>query len=1286
MIEEIIPKSSLYHPISFAIDSNNDHIYWSDSSYNAVIRSNLDGLNGTVIINGSFGVGHLTIDQKNSLIYFMDDEVGSIERCTLDGDDQVTVISDSVMTKKSRISLDFDGGRILWSVRNVIRSAFFNGSDVQEIKGYGYSYSWYSINGLAVHNDNLYYTDNWGRYVNKVDRSGSNFARAARVHNRINDLKIYHGRVIKDPCVTHTRLENAEKRSTGFLADWTSEESISDDMLKEGWYRIFSENGDDMPTTQLPGTKFCGTANPFWLNGTLPTFKDGNMTVQVCMQTSQNICEESVNIMIRNCDGYNVYYLLPTPANSAYCFGSGPVHCPGTMSSETEYYPGCSSNYPTDTVHVEVEALLTEGEIIPIPFVDPTPSLIPIFKCQFEDQSSGSYAYDVYWLICGNVIKYNTNLLFKDIEDATNLKETDWHDKYKMNMEVKCAIRMRNSRGSTPGPYLYTSIFRAGLYSDRTHFTVTEGESINITFTSTVPVGCISSHPVFRSQCDLNFYLSQPSYSASTCINNVIKRDIVFKTEFCGIKVGNLDWMDKRTVQVYGYNDGMYNINNRYAYLRLFTSSKYISTQNNIWRDVQINQITVKVVDKDSVLKNRLCQSYNDPHFRTFDGLYYDYMGVGEFVMYRNDIGPYWVHALFTSCGSRFPGTSCICGIAIRSKESLFVLRTCEKISRTGKYLLQQPVVSLTYCDKPDMVIEHTNNNYKIILPIATEIQFSIARRFISVISIKPAVKDINTAKGLCGVPSTSEDPSDDFTHREYGPINDGQIFADSWRISSEMVNEQLFNEEPEFLKTDNDANNPIVIVDNPDLATYCSCDHPYWSTDQLDDVNSVKCNLTESTEQCSEPSNAFDSFVRYDSCFQPLPQPQRRRRSVNFPHKLSKRSLNKNDDELDFKPLTYSDYVNETHIEPPATFRNGWTYDGAYTICFNSINDALQNDMYKDYVDVPVEKFIEACVKDIEVAGDTMFVTDTVNAMVTSILTELVKTELLYTKKSADGSQTLLEYFASGLCLNNCSDNGICKSGVCSCESGHVGEDCSYNTSSPPTGISLPFNGECKLTARLCEAINVFGEFVSSSVWCKRRHFQILENDLLYTPSDELVLAEYRNPFMLTLNLPASRKKISVNNAVLSEGYDISFSYDGQNFGEETSILIYDDFKYSCNTTTKTCISLIVDESADETNTKTNVIMILVPVAVSGVVIIAIIGVVCFKLMTKASKAKIASYGDEPDQKTTSSENWIGRENTVSELEFNLEETTDVDVFAMQYAPRKENIDVWNGGFKTSK
>ena len=53
--------------------------------------------------------------------------------------------------------------------------------------------------------------------------------------------------------------------------------------------------------------------------------------------------------------------------------------------------------------------------------------------------------------------------------------------------------------------------------------------------------------------------------------------------------------------------------------------------------------LQITVIDKDSTLTNRLCQSYNDPHITTFDGKPYDYMEIGEFVMYRNDKGSFWV-------------------------------------------------------------------------------------------------------------------------------------------------------------------------------------------------------------------------------------------------------------------------------------------------------------------------------------------------------------------------------------------------------------------------------------------------------------------------------------------------------------------------------------------------------------------------------------------------------------------------------------------------------------------
>lgn len=41
---------------------------------------------------------------------------------------------------------------------------------------------------------------------------------------------------------------------------------ISDEYLETSWYRIKSENGDQMPTYP-PGSFHCGTKNPIWMKG-----------------------------------------------------------------------------------------------------------------------------------------------------------------------------------------------------------------------------------------------------------------------------------------------------------------------------------------------------------------------------------------------------------------------------------------------------------------------------------------------------------------------------------------------------------------------------------------------------------------------------------------------------------------------------------------------------------------------------------------------------------------------------------------------------------------------------------------------------------------------------------------------------------------------------------------------------------------------------------------------------------------------------------------------------------
>lgn len=121
-----------------------------------------------------------------------------------------------------------------------------------------------------------------------------------------------------------------------------------------------------------------------------------------------------------------------------------------------------------------------------------------------------------------------------------------------------------------------------------------EGESVNITLTSTVPVGCIVSNSDFRkSQCHQNIYVFQPNIDENTnqCANGLAKKDILFKSQFCGIKLGSSDWQKNTFLQVYGFSDGLYNFQARTTYIRLSVTS--VSMFNDLWMNLQVPDIKV---------------------------------------------------------------------------------------------------------------------------------------------------------------------------------------------------------------------------------------------------------------------------------------------------------------------------------------------------------------------------------------------------------------------------------------------------------------------------------------------------------------------------------------------------------------------------------------------------------------------------------------------------------------------------------------------------------------------
>ncbi|CAG2228915.1 unnamed protein product [Mytilus edulis] len=166
----------------------------------------------------------------------------------------------------------------------------------------------------------------------------------------------------------YTYYDSKRREALGWLQFQMSTDTVINDvLLTNGWYRIISSIGDDMPTDP-PDSLKCGTWFPIWLNGSLP------------------------------------------------------VPCPYAHSSETGFYPDCTKKNVTS---VEVLVDLVLGPPITTYFDG---SLVTAFMCKFKEvlrDGGGEFMYDVHWFINEESVILHTGISFNNIS-STNLIESDW--------------------------------------------------------------------------------------------------------------------------------------------------------------------------------------------------------------------------------------------------------------------------------------------------------------------------------------------------------------------------------------------------------------------------------------------------------------------------------------------------------------------------------------------------------------------------------------------------------------------------------------------------------------------------------------------------------------------------------------------------------------------------------------------------------------------------------------------------------------------------------------------
>ena len=108
-------------------------------------------------------------------------------------------------------------------------------------------------------------------------------------------------------CQNYQSLTSANRKNT-----YVTISAGCDSGLGPGWFRFQGDAGTKMPTSCVTDNR-CDTHAPGWLNGAHPSVADGKVTRQVCFNYFSNCCIWSINIQLRNCGDYFVYYISGTP-------------------------------------------------------------------------------------------------------------------------------------------------------------------------------------------------------------------------------------------------------------------------------------------------------------------------------------------------------------------------------------------------------------------------------------------------------------------------------------------------------------------------------------------------------------------------------------------------------------------------------------------------------------------------------------------------------------------------------------------------------------------------------------------------------------------------------------------------------------------------------------------------------------------------------------------------------------------------------------------------------------
>ncbi|XP_064612523.1 uncharacterized protein LOC135476426 [Liolophura sinensis] len=614
-----------------------------------------------------------------------------------------------------------------------------------------------------------------------------------------------------------------------------------------------------------------------------------------------------------------------------------------------------------------------------------------------------------------------------------------------------------------------------------------------------------------------------PSCSDGSFIPQLVvgNHDNLSGTSFCGVVVDGSNWNETLSIPITAVSDGKFDGQQEWRVALMMTKSYSVSSIADY--SVQFASFDVTVLDMDRSVST--CSVIADPHINSFDGWYLSVYLEGEFVLARHGSGSYEVHGWFQSCGG---DGSCTCAVAVRSGDDVLVIDSCDRPDGS-----ELPLEATLYKNgelTPGTVITSDNEGrvHKVTLPSGTHIVIEVTSRKYLNVWIRASPSDWSSTRGLCGVydgdvsndllmsNGTIFDPSDD------EELNIPNVFSNSWRVDiADTYIEGV------------DAG----LVLQP-LATHCSCAATYLSGEVtqnvcMDQLHISTCDLS------INPEFGTEDFV--DSAIESLIT-------------RSKRQTNR-------RPLPRIDLNYDPEI--PSWPSNGWYQENATDFCDDFLfrQSNLSRQCGEALEDLNLKYVLSACVDDIKVTGGIDWALSAWSSIRVACEQEARRTVVDQTNTTV-----LLNKLLSASCYQDCSGNGNCVDGLCMCDAGYLGSDCSVRADIGPQLMGIDEGHMCdvNLTSQTdCSTVTLRGySFVNSPALECRFHPAKVSSTGVGLPSN---LYSYHTATFKTftkITCMVFQEPSSL------EGLFVSASNGESVYGSEEFYLQYDSSCYTCEST----------------------------------------------------------------------------------------------------------------------